>query len=74
MNKQWWIQDLQSGCTNLFFAENCMKIKELDPLGHPWRPPWIRQRVKCNKSLEEGWEFSGEGARAHLQAIKNIPG
>ena len=31
--------DLQSWCANLFFAENCMKIKEFRPLGRSWRPP-----------------------------------
>ena len=38
---EWRIQDFpgggganpQSGCANLFFAENCMKMKELGPRG-----------------------------------------
>ena len=54
---QWQIQDFPEGgtnskrvCANLlfcnfFFAENCMKWKNLDPEGGtcPWHPSWIRQ-------------------------------
>ena len=31
----------QIGCANLFFCQNCMKMKEFGPQGgvHPWRPP-----------------------------------
>ena len=32
----------ESGCANLFFAENCMKLKEFGPGGFglsPWHPP-----------------------------------
>ena len=45
---QWRIQDFpkgrgansQSGCANLFFIENCMKMKEFGPPGtRSWRPP-----------------------------------
>ena len=28
-----------SGCANLFFGRNCMKMKEFWPRGRPWRPP-----------------------------------
>ena len=43
---QWRIQDFpggansQSGCANLFFAENCIKTKEFEPRGRiPGAPP-----------------------------------
>ena len=35
----WRIQDFPGGC-QIFFAENCMKMKEFGPPGsmRPWRP------------------------------------
>ena len=49
--KQWRIQDFPQGVSQLpkvllffiFFAENCMKMKEFGPGGASLVPPWICQ-------------------------------
>ena len=56
---QWRIQDFleigansQSGCANLlFFAENCVKLKEFGPPLVPGAPSWIRQYLVSKSDL-----------------------